>query len=97
MGEFRRQGTFQNRERFIEGVKAAFGKLMGSGTPGVSERWEKEGERDVCRLSGFGVRVEFAVDAASWSCTASVPDGFFFPQSLIEEKFDQKFAELSRL
>lgn len=97
MGEFTRQGTFQNRDRFVEGVKAAFAKLMGPGAPGVTERWEAAAGNDVCHLAGFGVQVEFTVGPTSWSCRTSMPDSFFFPQRLIEEKFDKKFDELSRL
>lgn len=73
MGKFHRSGTFQNRERFLEGVKAKLEKLMGGAAQGMTATWEKEGAGDVGRLAGFGAKIEFTVGENSWTCTADIP------------------------
>lgn len=97
MGSFERSGTFQNRERFLEGVKQRLEKLMGGAAQGMTATWGKEGASDVGRLAGFGARIEMTVAEATWRCTAEIPGWLPIPQSLIEQKFDEKFAELSQL
>ena len=96
MGAFERAGTFQNRERFLVGVKEKLGKLMGSGQ-GMTSTWEKAGPSDVGVLAGFGARIELAVGESGWTCKAEIPSWLPIPQAMIEQKFDEKFAELSKL
>ncbi len=97
MGSFRREGTFQSRERFLEGVKQKLEKLMGGAAQGMTSTWEKSGTDDVGRLAGFGARIEITVTDKGWICAADIPSWLPIPQSVIEEKFDEKFAELSKL
>ena len=97
MGQFERSGTFQSRERFLEGVKQKLDKLMGGAAQGMTSTWEKSGDEDVGRLSGFGARIEMTVGERAWRCTAEIPAWLPIPQSMIERKFDEKFAELSKL
>ena len=97
MGTFQRSGTFQNRERFLEGVKQKLEKLMGGAAQGMTATWEKDGADDVGRLAGFGAKIEFTVKESTWSCVADIPAWIPIPQSMIEQKFDEKFAELSKL
>ena len=97
MGSFQRSGTFQDREKFLAGVKQKLEKLMGGEAQGMTATWAKEGAADVGRLSGFGARIEMTVDAAAWRCSAEIPAWLPIPQSIIEQKFDEKFSELSKL
>lgn len=97
MGAFERTGTFQNRERFLEGVKQKLEKLMGGAAQGMAATWAREGASDVGRLAGFGARIEMTVGETAWRCTAEIPAWLPIPQSIIEQKFDEKFAELSKL
>jgi hypothetical protein len=97
VGSFERSGTFQNRERFLEGVKEKLEKLMGGAAQGMTTTWEKEGALDVGRLSGFGARIEMRVAETTWRCAAEIPSWLPIPQSLIEQKFDEKFSQLSKL
>ena len=97
MGQFERSGSFQSRERFLEGVKQKLDKLMGGAAQGMTSTWEKSGDADVGRLSGFGARIEMTVAEKTWRCTAEIPAWLPIPQSMIEQKFDEKFAELSKL
>ncbi len=97
MGSFRREGSFRNRERFLDGVRQKLEKLMGGAAQGMTSTWEKSGAGDVGRLAGFGARIEITVTDTSWVCTADIPSWIPIPQSVIEEKFDEKFAELSKL
>lgn len=97
MGAFERSGTFRNRERFLEGVRQKLEKLMGGAAPGMTHTWEQVDGADVGRLSGFGVRIELTVGERDWKCTAQIPDWLPIPQKMIEEKFDEKFGELSQL
>jgi len=97
VGTFRRDGTFRDRARFLEAVKVKMAKLLGGAAQGMTETWEKAGEDDVARISGFGVRIELTVRATSWSCEAEIPAWLPIPQSMIEAKFDEKFGEMSRL
>ena len=97
MGSFERAGTFQDRERFLEGVKLRLEKLMGGAAQGMTASWQKEGAADVGRLAGLGARIEMTVEEATWKCTAEIPSWIPIPQSLIERKFDEKLAELSKL
>ena len=97
MGSFERSGTFHNRERFLEGVKQKLEKLMGGAAQGMTATWEKSGAAEVGRLSGFGARIEMTVEESTWRCTADIPSWLPIPQKLIEQKFDEKFSELSQL
>ncbi len=97
MGSFQRTGTFQNRDRFLEGVQQKLEKLLGGQAQGMTATWEKEGPDDVGRLSGFGARIEIVVGDKAWKCQADIPSWIPIPLSLIEQKFDEKFAELSKL
>ena len=97
MGSFRRSGTFQNRDRFLEGVKQKLEKLLGGQAQGMTATWEKAGTDDVGRLSGFGARIEIVVGDKGWSCEANIPSWIPIPMSMIEQKFDEKFGELSKL
>jgi len=97
MGAFQRSGTFQNRDRFLEGVKQKLEKLMGGQAQGMTATWEKVGADDVGRLAGFGARIEIVVKEKDWSCQADIPSWIPIPLSMIEQKFDEKFAELSKL
>jgi len=97
VGSFERSGTFQNRERFLEGVKQKLEKLMGGAAQGMTSTWEKAGADDVGRLAGFGAKIEFTVGETGWKCLADIPSWIPIPQAAIEQKFDEKFAELSKL
>ncbi len=97
MGSFQRSGTFRNREAFLAGVKAKLEKLMGGAAQGMTSTWEKAGDQDVGRLSGFGAKIELTVGATDWTCQAEIPPWIPIPQSMIEAKFDEKFKELSNL
>jgi hypothetical protein len=97
MGNFARSGSFQNRDRFLEGFRAMIVKLKNGALSGAAETWEKAGDSDVARLAGFGAKIEFTITDRSWSCAAEIPDWIPIPQRMIEEKFDEKFAELSKL
>jgi len=63
----------------------------------MSATWEKAGLEDVGRLSGFGAKIEIVVGDKEWKCQADIPSWIPIPLSLIEQKFDEKFAELSKL
>ena len=97
MGTFQRSGTFVNRDKFLEGVKQKLEKLMGGAAQGMTATWEKQGADDVGRLAGFGAKIEFTVGEQRWTCQADIPSWLPIPQSMIEQKFDEKFAELSKL
>lgn len=97
MGTFTRSGTFVNRERFLAGVREKLEKLLGGSAQGMTHTWEQVDGADVGRLSGFGARIELKVGETGWSCDASIPSWLPIPQSMIEQKFDEKFAELSKL
>lgn len=97
MGSFQRSGTFQNREAFLGAVKVKLEKLLGGAAQGMTATWEKVDAQDVGRLAGFGAKIEFTVGEKSWSCSADIPSWIPIPQSLIEQKFDEKFSELSKL
>ena len=97
MGSFTREGTFQDRKKFIEGFRASIAKFMGSGSPGVTETWEQEGESDVGRVSGFGAKVELTVGADRWTCTAEFPAWLPIPPATLEAKLDEKLKELGEL
>jgi hypothetical protein len=97
VGSFSRSGTFQNRDKFLEGVKQKLEKLLGGQAQGMTATWEKAGADDVGRLSGFGAKFEIVVGDKSWTCQADIPGWIPIPISMIEQKFDEKFAELSRL
>jgi hypothetical protein len=97
MGTFQRSGTFVNREKFLEGVKQKLEKLLGGAAQGMTATWEKQGAEDVGRLAGFGAKIEITVGENNWACLADIPSWIPIPLSMIEQKFDQKFAELSKL
>jgi hypothetical protein len=98
MAGFTRSGTFKNRERFLAGVKEKLEKLVGGAAQGMTVTWEPgEPGCDVGRLAGFGVKIELVVGAADWRCEAEIPSWLPIPASMIEKKFDEKFAELALL
>jgi len=97
MGTFKRTGSFQSRDKFLEGVKQKLEKLLGGQAQGMTATWEKSGTDDVGRLAGFGARIEIVVGEKEWACEANIPSWIPIPMSMIEQKFDEKFAELSRL
>ncbi len=97
MGSFERSGRFQDRERFLAGVKDKLAKVVGGPGQGMTTTWEKSGADDVGRLAGFGVKVELVVGASTWTCKADIPVWLPIPQSMIEQKFDEKFADLGKL
>jgi hypothetical protein len=97
VGSFQRSGSFQNRDRFLDGVKQKLEKLLGGQAQGMTATWEKAGADDVGRLSGFGARFEIVVGDKEWKCQAEIPPWIPIPLSMIEQKFDEKFAELSKL
>jgi hypothetical protein len=97
MGSFQRTGSFQNRDKFLEGVKQKLEKLLGGQAQGMTATWEKAEGDDVGRLSGFGARIEIVVGDKGWKCQADIPSWIPIPISMIEQKFDEKFAELSKL
>jgi hypothetical protein len=97
MGRFRREGTFRDRGRFLEGVRAEFDRLLGGPAQGMTQTWERRDGADVARVSGFGVRLELVVEEARWTMEAEIPSWLPIPQKAIEEKFDAKFSELGRL
>ena len=97
MGSFERSGTFRDRDRFLEGVRAKLDKLVGGAAQGMTTTWEQVEGADVGRLSGYGARIELTVGDTGWTCTAQIPDWLPIPQKMIEDKFDEKFAELSDL
>lgn len=97
MGQFTRQGSFQNRAAFLAGVREKLEKLMGGSAQGMTNTWEVVDGADVGRLAGFGAKIELTVRAADWSCVADIPAWLPIPQKMIEAKFDEKFSELSRL
>ena len=97
MGTFTRQGTFQNRDAFLAGVRQKLEKLMGGAAQGMTNTWETVEGADVGRLAGFGAKIELTIRAADWSCVADIPAWLPIPQKMIEAKFDEKFAELARL
>jgi hypothetical protein len=97
MGSFERSGAFKDREKFLAGVKEKLAKVVGGPGQGMTSTWEKAGADDVGRLAGFGVKVELTVSEGTWRCTAEIPPWLPIPQSLIEQKFDEKFSDLSKL
>ncbi len=97
MGSFTRQGTFQNRDAFLAAVRQKLEKLLGGAAQGMSHTWEVVDGTDVGRLSGFGAKIELTVRTSDWSCTADIPGWIPIPQAMIEQKFDEKFAELGKL
>jgi hypothetical protein len=98
MGTFTRQGTFQDRDAFLAAVRQKLEKLMGGAAQGMTHTWEKgPGGEDIGRLAGFGAKIELTVGASDWTCRADIPAWLPIPQAMIEQKFDEKFAELSRL
>ena len=97
MGNFTREGAFRDREKFIEGFKASVGKVMGSGSPGVTETWTQEGDSDVGRVAGFGAKVELTVGPERWTCTAEFPAWLPIPPKTLEAKLDDKLKDLSEL
>lgn len=97
MGSFTRSGTFRDRARFLEGVKAKLEKLMGGAAQGMTNTWEQVEGADIGRLAGFGAKIELTVREKDWTCTADIPSWLPIPQSLIEQKFDEKFGQLGEL
>lgn len=97
MGTFSRQGSFQNRDAFLAAVRQKLEKLLGGAAQGMTNTWEVVDGADVGRLAGFGAKIELTVRASDWSCKADIPSWLPIPQSMIEQKFDEKFAELAKL
>ena len=94
MGNFQRSGGFEDREKFIVGLKEKLQELRTGGLAGMSEEWTKEGEVDVGTLSGFGVNVRFQVREQDWDCSAELPSWLPIPQSKVEEMFDGMLKDL---
>ncbi len=97
MASFERGGTFQDRARFLAGLKEKIARLRDGALRGMGERWEESGAVSTATLSGFGVSVVFEVRATDWSCRAEIPSWLPIPQSAIEEKFDREFEDLKGL
>ncbi len=97
MGKFAREGTFRDRARFLEGLRATLAGLRDGALRGMTETWERAGGADVARLAGFGARLEFRVEESSWSCAVETPDWLPIPQGSIEAKFDEKMEALKGL
>ena len=88
MGEFTRSGSFQNREKFLEALKARLEKMKSGALSGFTEKYSKEGEKDIATLQGMGATVRFEVAASSWECVATLPAWLPIPQSMVENMFD---------
>jgi hypothetical protein len=97
MAGFRREGTFRDRDRFLESLRGALSRLREGALQGMTETWERAGDADVARLAGFGARVEFTVAASSWTCSVEAPPWLPIPLSAVEAKFDEKMAPLHGL
>ncbi len=97
MGSFAREGTFRDRERFLETLRAKLARLRSGALQGTTETWERSGDADVARLSGFGARIEFTIGPAGWRCAAETPAWLPISQAAIEEKFDREFEDLKPL
>jgi hypothetical protein len=97
MSGFARQGTFKSRDRLLEGLRGKLAKLREGALRGFTETWERSGDADVARLSGFGARIEITVEASSWQCAVSLPAWLPIAPAAIEAKFDQEFADLKNL
>ena len=52
---------------------------------------------ETCTIAGFGVKVVFSVGEKDWRCEAAIPSWLPIPQSAIEDKFDNEFADLKGL
>lgn len=94
MGTFRREGSFGDRPAFLGGLRTKLAHLRSSVLPGMSEAWEKENGCDLVRLAGYGVSVRFRIGESDWRCDADLPDWLPIPQRVIEQKFDEEFADL---
>ena len=97
MAGFTRQGTFKSRERLLEAMRGKLAKLREGALRGFTETWERSGDADLARLSGFGARIEITVEVSSWQCAVTLPAWLPMPQGAIEAKFDQVFADLKDL
>jgi hypothetical protein len=93
MGAFTRSGTFQDRTKFLAGLKSKIGNLKDGALRGMEETWD-QGMPTTCTIAGFGVKVVFTVNEKDWSCEAAVPVWIPIPQAAIEERFDREFDAL---
>ncbi len=96
MGAFTRSGAFKDRTRFLAAVKTKISKLRDGALRGFQEKWE-EGTPAKAFLTGFGAKLTFTIDEASWRIDAEIPSWLPVPQSAIEDKFDREFKELEGL
>ena len=95
MGNFERSGSFSDRPKFMDALKAKIGKLREGTLRGMKEEWTSEGAKDVGTLSGFmGVKITFTVQDSDWHCDARLPVFLPIPQSTIESMFDKEFEDL---
>jgi hypothetical protein len=96
MGSFTRTGSFKDRAAFVAGLKGKIARLKDGALRGMEETWTA-GPPEGCTIAGFGVKVVFTIGEGEWSCEAAIPSWLPIPQSAIEDKFDQEFAELKGL
>lgn len=90
MGEFRRHGRFGDRAAFLATLRGRLAHLRTNVLPGLTEVWEN----DRVRLAGYGAVMEFEVADGTWTCRAEIPDWLPLPQRVVEDKFDEEFADL---
>ncbi len=96
MGSFQRSGTFTDRAKFLAGLKSKIANLKESALRGMDEAWT-EGTPGTCTISGFGVKVLFAIHEHDWTCEATIPPWIPIPLGAVEERFDREFSELQGL
>ena len=94
MGSFRREGTFADREDFLGRLRTKLAHLRANVLTGMTEAWEKQSGIDLARIAGYGASMNFRVAEGSWRCDAELPDWLPIPQRVIEQKFDEEFADL---
>ena len=94
MAEINKSGTFRDRDRFLNGLKAKTAELRNGPLRGVEETWTQEGEVETGILSGMGVEVRFTVEARAWQCRAQTPVWLPVPISTIESKLDEVMGGL---
>jgi hypothetical protein len=95
MPEVKREGTFKNREKFVEGLRGVITKLRSGPLSAMKEEWKEQGKETVATLKGMGVTVDFTVREKAWSCEADVP--FFMPKGPVEDMLDRALAGLKDL
>jgi hypothetical protein len=91
MGSFTRGGPFKDRTRCLQVIRDTIGRLKEGPLRGMQESWEGDAK---VTLSGFGATVLFEIRGAEWACEATMPSWLPIPQSTIEKRFDEEFADL---